>query len=320
MVNKKILILGGTGALGKTLVKKYYSENEIIVFSRDEHKHFYMRKDFSNVKYIVGDIRDKDAVRSAMIRYNPQVVINAAALKHVHFCEENPYESVKTNIIGHQNVIDVAQEYGSLEHLIFVSTDKACKPINVYGMCKSISEQLYMNMAKIHKDKPLKVKLVRYGNVLESTGSVIPFFKKLLLSDEVTHLPITDFKMTRFLLSLDTAVELIDNAYEDDDAHGKIAIPKVKSLKITDLAKTIIDEMRPDMDIALKEIGIREGEKLHEEMISAEEWTRAKECDYGYLISHEQVRPLDGWSYNSKDSLMPQSECLQFLIDNGVLL
>ena len=150
--------------------------------------------------------------------------------------------------------------------------------------------------------------------------SYSPFFKNLLLSDEVTHLPITDFKMTRFLLSLDTAVELIDNAFNDDSAHGKIAIPKVKSLKITDLAQTIIDEMRPEMIIDLKEIGIREGEKLHEEMISAEEWTRTRECGYGYLIGHEQVRPFDGWSYNSKDSLMPQSECLQFLIDNGVLL
>ena len=185
--------------------------------------------------------------------------------------------------------------------------------------CKSISEQLYMNMANVHNDMSLRVKMVRYGNVLESTGSVIPFFKNLLLSDEVTHLPITDFKMTRFLLSLDTAVELIDNAF-NDDSHGKIAIPKVKSLKITDLAQTIIDEMRPEMDISLEEIGIREGEKLHEEMISAEEWTRTRECGYGYLIGHEQVRPFDGWSYNSKDSLMPQSECLQFLIDNGVLL
>mgnify|MGYP003132257743 FL=1 len=320
MYQESILILGGTGALGKTLVKKYYDENEVIVFSRDEHKHFHMRSEYPNVKYVVGDIRDKAAIRTALIRYSPTVVINAAALKHVHFCEENPVESVKTNILGHQNVIEAMEEYAICDNLIFVSTDKACKPINVYGMCKSISEQLYMNMANVHNDMSLRVKMVRYGNVLESTGSVIPFFKKLLLSDELTHLPITDFKMTRFLLSLDTAVELIDNAFNDNSAHGKIAIPKVKSLKITDLARTLIDEMRPEMDISLEEIGIREGEKLHEEMISAEEWTRTQECGYGYLIGHDQVRHLDGWSYNSKDSLMPQSECLQFLIDNGVLL
>ena len=317
MKNKVILIIGGTGALGKTLIKRYYNDNTIVVFSRDEHKHYHLQKEYPNVTSVVGNIRDKDSILNTLIRFNPHVVINAAALKHVPICEDNPYESVKTNIIGHQNVIECIGLHKNVESLIFVSTDKACKPINVYGMCKSISEQLYVSFAKQQSDT--KVVLVRYGNVLESTGSVIPFFKGLLCSDETTYLPITDMKMTRFLLSLDTAVALIDNAYNDVESHGKIAIPKVKSLKVTDVARSLIDWMRPEMIIDLKEVGIREGEKLHEEMISVEEWTYTHDVGYAYLIGQEKVKTLDGWSYNSKDSLMPPSECKQFLIDNGVL-
>ena len=142
MKNKKILIIGGTGALGKTLIKRYYNDNEIIVLSRDEHKHYHLLKKYPKIKSVVGDVRDKDSVMNTLLRFKPNVVINAAALKHVPICEDTPYESVKTNIIGHQNVIECVNLYDELESLIFVSTDKACKPINVYGMCKAISEQL----------------------------------------------------------------------------------------------------------------------------------------------------------------------------------
>ena len=225
MKNKTILILGGTGALGKTLIKRYYDDNTIIVFSRDEHKHYHLLKEYPNLKSVVGDIRDKAAVMNALLRFKPNVVINAAALKHVPICEENPYESVKTNIIGHQNVIECVNLYGDLESLIFVSTDKACKPINVYGMCKAISEQLYISYAK--QQENTKVVLVRYGNVLESTGSVIPYFKNLL-NNNTAHLPITHFDMTRFLLTLEQATDLIDWAFRYDDSHGRIAVPKVK--------------------------------------------------------------------------------------------
>ena len=135
MKNKIILIIGGTGALGKTLIKKYYDTNELIVFSRDEHKHYHLLKEYPKIKSVVGDIRDKESVMNVLLRFNPQVVINTAALKHVPICEVNVYESVKTNIIGHQNVIECVNLHGKAETLVFVSTDKACKPINVYGMC-----------------------------------------------------------------------------------------------------------------------------------------------------------------------------------------
>ena len=313
MKNKTILILGGTGALGKTLIKRYYDDNTIIVFSRDEHKHYHLLKEYPNLKSVVGDIRDKAAVMNALLRFKPNVVINAAALKHVPICEENPYESVKTNIIGHQNVIECVNLYGDLESLIFVSTDKACKPINVYGMCKAISEQLYISYAK--QQENTKVVLVRYGNVLESTGSVIPYFKNLL-NNNTAHLPITHFDMTRFLLTLEQATDLVEWAYQYNDSHGKIAVPKVKSLKVVDIANVLIASY--ELAVKLKEIGIRPGEKLHEEMVSSEEWMRTEELDNFFLIGNTNIN-TEQHSYNSFDYLMDSSNAYKFLKDSGVI-
>ena len=313
MKNKTILILGGTGALGKTLIKRYWKDNTIIVFSRDEHKHYHLLKEYPNVISVIGDIKDKDSIMNTLLRYKPQIVLNTAALKHVPICEENPYESVKTNIIGHQNVIECVNLHGDLESLIFVSTDKACKPINVYGMCKAISEQLYISYAK--QQENTKVVLVRYGNVLESTGSVIPYFKNLL-NNNTAHLPITHFDMTRFLLTLEQATDLIEWAYEYDDSHGKIAVPKVKSLKVVDIANVLIDSY--GLDVKLREIGIRPGEKLHEEMVSSEEWMRTEELDNFFLIGSENINE-EQHSYNSLDYLMDSSEACNFLQKSGVI-
>ena len=169
MKNKKILIIGGTGALGKTLTRRYFKDNTIIVLSRDEHKHVSMKREFPEVKYCIGDVKDKHSILQTLNEHRPLVVINTAALKHVPVCESNPYESVKTNIIGHKNLIDsIAICNHQIETLMFISTDKACLPINVYGMCKAISERLYIDFA--NKQNDIKVVLCRYGNVLESTG------------------------------------------------------------------------------------------------------------------------------------------------------
>tara|TARA_Y100000310_G_C20537132_1_gene741397 strand:+ start:70 stop:1017 length:948 start_codon:yes stop_codon:yes gene_type:complete len=311
--NKRIMILGGTGALGKTLLKRYYNSNEILIFSRDEHKHVDLLKEYDNIESNLGDVRDKNSIRNSINQFKPHIVINAAALKHVPICEDNSIESVKTNILGHQNVIECVSESKGIETLIFVSTDKACKPINVYGMCKAISERLYVNFAE--KQKDIKVVLVRYGNVLESTGSVIPYFKSLLNKD-LDYLPITDEKMTRFLLTLEQATELIDWAYFHTESHGKIAIPKIKSLKIVDIAKAL-GKFYGKEDIELREIGIRPGEKIHEEMISNEEWLRTEEYE-NFLIS-TNVRKYEQKSYNSYDSLMDSSEAYNFLQKSGVL-
>ena len=310
--NKKILIIGGTGALGKTLVKRYYDSNEIIVLSRDEHKHYHLQKEYPNVHSIIGDVKDKSSIKNCLLRFKPHIVINAAALKHVPICEDDPFESVKTNIIGHQNIIECVNEFGDIETLIFVSTDKACNPINVYGMCKAISEKLYIEYAK--QQTEIKVCLVRYGNVLESTGSVIPFFKSLLENGS-NHLPITHKDMTRFLLTLEQATDLIDWSYEFDGSHGKIAIPKVKALKVTDIARCLLTHYQKN--IPFKNIGIRRGEKLHEEMISKEEWMRTEEHE-NFLIGNEYTTD-EQKSYNSLDSLMDSSEAYNFLKESEVV-
>ena len=310
--NKKILIIGGTGALGKTLVKRYCDSNEIIVLSRDEHKHYHLQKEYPNVHSIIGDVKDKGSIKNCLMRFKPDIVINAAALKHVPICEDDPFESVKTNIIGHQNIIESVTEVGNVETLIFVSTDKACNPINVYGMCKAISERLYIEYAK-QQGTP-KVVLVRYGNVLESTGSVIPFFKSLLENGS-NHLPITHKDMTRFLLTLEQATDLIDWSYEFDGSHGKIAIPKVKALKVTDIARCLLTHYQKN--IPFKNIGIRRGEKLHEEMISKEEWMRTEEHE-NFLIGNEYTTD-EQKSYNSLDSLMDSSEAYNFLKESEVV-
>jgi|TARA_R110001592_G_scaffold48372_2_gene152342 FlaA1/EpsC-like NDP-sugar epimerase len=313
MKDKKILIIGGTGALGKSLIKRYYDSNDIIVFSRDEHKHVDLLKKYDKLESYLGDIRDKSSIENALVRYKPDVVINTAALKHVPICENNPIESVKTNIIGHQNVIECVGSH-DVETLIFVSTDKACKPINVYGMCKAISEQLYISFAK--QQQVTKVVMVRYGNVLESTGSVIPYFKSLL-DNGSDFLPITHSDMTRFLLTLDEAVDLIDWSYHHKNSHGKIAVPKVKSMRVVNIAKSLIKYYGKTDKVSLKNIGIRSGEKLHEEMISTEEWLRTEDLE-NYLITSETIND-EMWSYSSKNSVLTEDETYEFLSDSGVI-
>jgi len=315
MKNKKILIIGGTGALGKTLIKNYYQTNKIIVMSRDEHKHVTLMKNYPDVKFQIGDVKDKDSIMQSLNEYKPEIVINTAALKHVPVCEMNAYESVKTNIIGHQNLIDcVSLSNHQIETLIFISTDKACKPINVYGMCKAIAEKLYVNFA--NKQNEIKVITARYGNVLESTGSVIPFFKKLL-KENCESLPITHENMTRFLLTLDSAVNLIDWAYHHKESHGNIIVPKVNSLKIVDVANELAKSIRED-SVPLKFVGIRPGEKIHEEMISHEESIRCIEYEDYYMITNKVVNQKV-WVYSSKDNVLDKDNVGKFLKDRGVL-
>lgn len=311
MKNKKILIIGGTGALGKTLIKRYQKDNDILILSRDEHKHVMLKKEswiHNSVKFRIGDIKDKESLRNCIEDYKPQIVINAAALKHVPICEDNPYESVNVNIIGHQNLIQAVKWSNyKIETLIFISTDKACKPINVYGMSKAIAERLYVEYANQQKD--IKVCLVRYGNVLESTGSVIPFFKKLL-NEGHKSLPVTDIRMTRFLLTLDGATNLIEWTY-NNDTHGKIAVPKIKSFSIVSIANALF-KWKNIYDGKIEIVGIRPGEKLHEEMISDIEWMRTIDIDENYLITDHVIRS-ESVSYNSFDSLMDDELVYDFL-------
>ena len=307
------MVIGGTGALGKALVCKYHKYSDILIFSRDEHKHVNLQKEYPDLSFQIGDVKDKSTIEKALKEFKPDIVINTAALKHVPICESNTFESVKTNIIGNNNVIEaVRMASHKVETLIFISTDKACKPINIYGMCKAISERLYIDFAG--KQKDIKICLVRYGNVLESTGSVIPYFKSLLNSGK-DYLPITDKRMTRFLISLDQAVDLIQWTYSHPKSHGNIAIPKIKSVKIIDIASVLVKSY--GVEVVLKYVGIRPGEKIHEELISFEEWVRTEEYE-NYLITDSYVRE-DFSSYSSKNSLMNNSDINSFFKKTGVI-
>ena len=316
MNNERILIIGGTGALGGTLAKRYYHNNDIMVVSRNEHKQEAMKVKYPNVIYRLGGVKDKPSLVRCLYEFKPTVVINTAAVKTVWVCQENSYESVQTNIIGHQNLIDAIQECThKINTLVFISTDKACKPVNVYGMSKAIAEQLYVNFAK--QQSNIKVVMVRYGNVLNSTGSIIPLFKNKI-QEGIESLPITDFGMTRFLLTLEQAIDLIEWAYNHPNSHGKIAIPKIESLNIVDLAKAIAKACGKE-DMKFHKIPIRDGEKLHEEMISEIEFQRTEEFDDYYLIGYDKTNEsYDHKPFNSQYHVTNNVE--EFLRKNNVTI
>ena len=316
MKNERILIIGGTGALGGTLAKRYYNNNNLMVVSRNEHKQEAMKVKYPNITYRLGDVKDKSSLIRCLYEFCPTVIINTAAVKTVWVCQENSYESVQTNIIGHQNLIDVIQECThKIKTLVFISTDKACKPVNVYGMSKAIAEQLYVNFAKQQSD--IKIVMARYGNVLNSTGSIIPLFKNKI-QEGIESLPITDFGMTRFLLTLEQAIDLIEWAYNHPNSHGKIAIPKIESLNIRDLAKAIAKACGKG-NIKFHKIPIRDGEKLHEEMISEIEFQRTEEFDNYYLIGYDKTNEsYDHKPFNSQYHVTSNVE--EFLRENKVTI
>lgn len=263
--NKSILITGGTGSLGKQLTKRIYAKwpqiKRLVIYSRDEQKQFQMAQVYPNDKYrsirfFIGDVRDKERLIRAMEGID--IVIHAAAMKHVPIAEYNPDEAIKTNIIGAQNVIDACFTTG-VKKVVALSTDKAAAPINLYGATKLVSDKLFIAANNIKGKRDIKFSVVRYGNVMGSNGSVIPFF---IDKRKDGVLPITDKRMTRFNISLDGGVDMVLHAI-DKAWGGEIFVPKIPSYKIMDVAKAICPECET------KEIGIRPGEKLHEEMITS---------------------------------------------------
>lgn len=263
--NKTVLITGGTGSLGKALTahifKEYPGIKKLIILSRDEQKQFVMAQEYPSDKYpqirfFLGDVRDKERMVRAF--RGVDYVIHAAAMKHVHLAEYNPDECIKTNIGGAQNVIHAALETG-VQNVVALSTDKACAPINLYGATKLTSDKLFVAANNIKGWNPIRFSVVRYGNVMGSNGSVIPFFIK---KRKEGKLPITDPTMTRFNISLQGGVDMVMHAMEHAWG-GEIFIPKIPSYKITDVATAIAPECE------LEIIGIRPGEKIHEEMITS---------------------------------------------------
>ncbi|MGV3611838.1 MAG: UDP-N-acetylglucosamine 4,6-dehydratase (inverting) [Fluviicola sp.] len=266
MKDKSILITGGTGSLGKALTKHILSNHpdiaRLVIFSRDEQKQFEMEQEFPQrmypqIRYFIGDIRDLERLERAFSGID--YVIHAAAMKHVHIAEYNPDECVKTNVGGADNVIKAALKT-NVEHVVALSTDKACAPINLYGATKLTSDKLFVAANNIRGKRNVKFSVVRYGNVMGSNGSVIPFFLKKKRNDGV--LPITVESMTRFNISLQGGVDMVMHALETAWG-GEIFVPKIPSYRILDVAEAIGPECEKPV------IGIRPGEKIHEEMITS---------------------------------------------------
>ena len=310
---KNILITGGTGSFGKQFVRtilKRYKPNKIIIYSRDELKQFEMAQKYNDecMRYFIGDIRDLPRLQKAM--NGVDIVVHAAALKHVPIAEYNPMECIKTNVMGAQNVIDACIA-NDISHTIALSTDKAASPANLYGASKLVSDKLFVAANNLTGTHEIKFSVVRYGNVLGSRGSVIPFFEKLI-EEGATSLPITEPNMTRFWITLQDGVDFVLKNFERMQG-GEIFVPKIASMKMTEMAKAIAPNLEQEI------IGIRPGEKLHELMCPTDDSHITLEFHDHFVIKPSITfnMPIDysvnninekgsnveaGFEYNSRDN------------------
>jgi UDP-N-acetylglucosamine 4,6-dehydratase/5-epimerase len=328
--NKSILITGGTGSLGKALtahiLAKFPKINRLVIYSRDEQKQFEMAQEFSvsefpQMRYFIGDVRDKERLTRAMKGIN--YVIHAAAMKHVPIAEYNPDECIKTNVGGAQNVVQACLDSG-VERVVALSTDKACAPINLYGATKLTSDKLFIAANNIKGNNPISFSVVRYGNVMGSNGSVIPFFFKKRKSGT---LPITDPKMTRFNISLQGGVDMVMHALFTAWG-GELFVPKIPSYRITDVATAV------DPNCKQVVVGIRPGEKIHEEMITYSDSFYTYDLGKYYVIlppthswklndfikEFNAVLIPQGFSYNSGDNSEWETvESMRTLIKNNLI-
>ncbi len=308
--NKRILIIGGTGSLGNRLTERYIYNNEVFIYSRGENNQWLMKNKFNNDKlhFYVGDIRDSERLKTCLFRCKPNIIIIAAALKHIDICEYNINECINTNIDGIRNVIDIITDCAMignipfLDTVLFVSTDKACAPVNTYGMCKAVSERVMVEKTNF-LDKP-KFVIVRYGNVLMSRGSILPKFHEIGTDITKEHFMVTDKQMTRFFMTLQDSAELIDYAIEYGES-GDTVIPRmIRGYRIYDIAQ----EFSKLYNKPIKITGIRPGEKLHESLISFTESLRAVNYDCYFIIkpSYKEVKStvrFQNGDFNSNDYL-----------------
>jgi UDP-N-acetylglucosamine 4,6-dehydratase len=324
IINDKVILLtGGTGSFGKAFTKhitQNFKPKKLIIFSRDELKQFEMgylfpQHQYPFIRFLVGDVRDKDRLYRAFDGVD--TVVHAAALKQVPTAEYNPSEAIKTNITGAMNIVDAAIDCG-VTKIVALSTDKACNPINLYGATKLCSDKLFTSANSYAGSRPISFSVVRYGNVVGSRGSVVPFFKQMRKTGVI---PITDERMTRFFITLQDGVKLVLSAL-DKMIGGEIFVPKIPSMKITELAKLLAPECKHEI------IGIRPGEKLHEMLISTEEGRKTHEFSDYYVIEPETTnwkghailqktakKVKDGFYYSSdnNDRWLTPSEMSQMI-------
>ena len=321
--NKKILIIGGTGSLGTKLTQMYLNDNTIFLYSRDECKHWSIAIDFKynkNLNFIIGNINDPEKIKQTLIRHNFDIIIMAAAMKHIDKAEYESNECINTNLLGTQNVLNCIETYknqlSNLKEVCFISTDKACSPVNLYGMTKSLSECLMVEKSKYIND--IKFICVRYGNVLNSRGSIIPLLHKIGKNPEYKNYKITDRRMTRFVMTLEQSVKLIEHAILFAES-GDIVIPKLISCKIINMLE-IFSELykKPIVDGKL-----RPGEKLLESLINETQSMRLELGQNGYMYIKPPYKNLmvnnEVKDYNSTINPLLKTELKKYLIELNLI-
>jgi UDP-glucose 4-epimerase len=314
---KNILIFGGTGSLGYELNKRYYKNNTIYNFSRDECKHWEMKLFFNtnpNIRFVIGNVSDKSIVENTIKRIKPDIIIIASAMKHIDQCEINTGESLKTNLIGTQNILESIENnlicLNNLETVVFVSSDKACSPINNYGMCKALSETFIIE--KAHYIPSIKFINVRYGNVLNSRGSIIPLLHKIGNDPNKPFFTLTSNDMTRFVMTLEQSVDLIEYSILNGES-GDTVIPKLISMNVKDLVEIFSEKYNKPVVVT----GLRSGEKLLESLINDTQSGRIiVNGDYTHIksvIKYPNIINNDMKDYNSKINPLSKDELLLYL-------
>ena len=312
---KTIMIFGGSGSLGNKLIECYISKNRIVNYSRDENKHWIMELKYKsdNLNNIIGDVRNFDKVQESILRVNPHIIIVASALKHIDRCEYETDECISTNILGLHNILKTIEIYRSnlksLETICFISTDKACSPINTYGLSKAICENLMVEKSKFINS--IKYVIVRYGNVLNSRGSIIPILENKGKDPDITFYGLTHEKMTRFIMTLNDSVELIDYAINHGN-NGEIIIPHLRAIYIKDLMEIFSEKYNKPIKI----IGIRPGEKLYETLINEMQSLRTVTIEKYFRIKpsyNSEILCKDSFEYNSNQEILLKEELITYL-------
>ena len=323
MNNKTILVFGGTGSLGYEITKRYIENNIIYNYSRDECKHWNMKLDFNhhnNLNFIIGDIINKQKVENCILRVNPDIIIIAAAMKHVDQCEINAEQCLNTNLLGVKNILDSIELHAinlKLQTTLFVSTDKACSPINTYGMAKAISEQLMIEKAYYMKN--IKFVNIRYGNVLNSRGSIIPLLHNIGNDNRKSFFSLTHKDMTRFVMTLEQSVDLINYALLNGET-GDTVIPELISMNVIDMLEIFSEKYNKPIKIT----GIRPGEKMLESLINPTQAGRIiKKNSYYHIKSifdfNELIDDTKLIDYNSKINPLSKDELNKFLIEKNLI-